>query len=200
MKSISNLRAIKKIPFLFWTLLCSLSIHIFLISHEIVSIGHKPAPPSEQPHLVVTLKENVSVLTDTHPHKAELKAQTPNSDSSTTTKESPASSHAVPERYYEAKELDTLPNAVNEIKPQLPLATNGTGVRGEVHLELFIDEHGAVTSLQILKSTNPTLFDQPVRNAFQTAIFNPGIKNSTSVKSHILIVVRFEQENFNDPN
>lgn len=190
-----KLSQFKSIPFLFWALILSIICHAILASYKITSTGREPLPPVNGQQLVLKLHSNEATISP-QSHKVEIKKQAQSTNLTSVKNEpSPPSPIAMPERYYEAKELDTLPTPIGAIEPKYPSVAQDAEVHGEVHLAIFIDEHGAVSSLQILQSTHPSLFDRQVMDAFQNAIFTPGIKNSIPVKSRIHIVIRFEQEN-----
>lgn len=95
------------------------------------------------------------------------------------------------DKYYEVRELDTVPMPLAKIEPIFPTTALADGATGIVQLEMFIDEKGQVESLRVMESTAPGIFDQAAIDAFAQQKFRPGIKNNAPVKTHLKLVVNF---------
>lgn len=106
---------------------------------------------------------------------------------------SPASA----DKYYEVRELDTIPIPLAKIEPKFPTDALADGVTGVVQLEMFVDETGQVESLRVVDSTSPGIFDQAAIDAFAQQKFQPGIKDNAPVKTHLKLVVNFGEHPHN---
>jgi TonB family protein len=103
-------------------------------------------------------------------------------------------------KYYEAKELDLLPNPIKKIEPRFPAEALKEGATGVVHLEMFIDENGRLELIRVLDTIKQDRFKNAAIEAFKDQKFNPGIKNGIPVKSHIKLIINFENSTQENPS
>lgn len=99
---------------------------------------------------------------------------------------------SIPNLYYEASELDTIPASKQTIEPHYPATALAGRISGEVRLEMLVDEQGTIQSLRVLESSPPGFFDQAAIDAFQDKKFEPGLRNGRPVKSRLKIMVYFD--------
>ncbi|MCX7830768.1 MAG: TonB family protein, partial [Acidobacteria bacterium] len=80
--------------------------------------------------------------------------------------------------------LDVKPNIVVDAKPDYPPLARQNKVEGRVYVKVNIDENGAVTSAEVLRSPDP---DYGVKEASIAAAkktkFSPAMKNGVRVKT-----------------
>jgi TonB family protein len=93
-------------------------------------------------------------------------------------------------KYYLVSELDDIPVILQEIdiNPQ-ELADYPEG--GMVTVEIWLDEYGSVTQVELLHSDLPSAFSATVVKAFSSANFTPSFKNGVAVRARAKLVVNF---------
>lgn len=98
----------------------------------------------------------------------------------------------MPERWYEAAELDRRAEPLTPVEPAYPpeLASLAAAP-ATVRLRLFIDERGTVRKLEIALPGPRPEFDEAAKRAWQGVRFSPAIKDGTTVKSQKLLELAF---------
>ena len=113
-----------------------------------------------------------------------------------TVKVESAATDAVPiatdTRYYTSSEIDRYPVPLRKVVPEHP--ATASGVAGIVTLQLSIDESGAVTAASVANADPSGVFDQAALAAFLPARFNPAQKDGRTVRSRILVKVKFASQ------
>jgi len=181
--------------FLAFTLLISGILHVLIIFLP----PSAPLPTPTISNANVTFQVSITPVTK----KLPLITQSANTENTTGSPKPPRPfqpsappsprqvSPAFADKYYEVRELDTVPMPLAKIEPIFPTAALADGVTGIVHLEMFVDEKGQIESLRVVESTAPGIFDQAAIDAFAQQKFQPGIKNNAPVKTHLKLVVNF---------
>lgn len=180
--------------FLAFTLLISGIVHALIIF----------LPPSAPLPTPIISNANVSFQVSITPITKKLPPITQSSTENTTASSKPPPTFppsalppplqvipAFADKYYEVRELDTIPMPLAKIEPIFPTAALADGATGVVQLEMFVDEKGQVESLRVVDSTAPGIFDQAAIDAFARQKFQPGIKDNAPVKTHLKLVVNF---------
>ena len=99
-----------------------------------------------------------------------------------------AASVPVARRYYRSRELDVVPGIRTRVHPEYPHMAH---VSGKVTIRLYIDEHGTVEHVGILRAEPPGHFEASARRAFLAARFTPGMKGGVPVKSQLTLQVDY---------
>lgn len=99
-----------------------------------------------------------------------------------------AASVPVAQRYYRSRELDVVPGIRTRVHPEYPHMAH---VSGKVTIRLYIDEHGTVEHVGILRAEPPGHFEASARRAFLAARFTPGMKGGVPVKSQLTLQVDY---------
>lgn len=127
--------------------------------------------------------------------EAETRFDTPPVDQSSTDKASkPAtdqSSFVLQDRYYEANELTSNSQPLEEIFPAIPIQEGSVAQVGFVRIKLLISGSGVVDRVEVLESNLGQPFQASVISAFQYAVFIPGEINGVQVKSQKILDVTF---------
>ncbi len=95
-------------------------------------------------------------------------------------------------QWYTAREVDVHPRALKEIRPTYPETARRQGIQGSVVLQLKIDQFGAVRDLEVIESDPPEVFDEVSLKAFESARFQPAMRDGRPVRSLVRIRVMFE--------
>jgi protein TonB len=91
--------------------------------------------------------------------------------------------------YYPAKQLDVYPQPLAEIRLQYPETAGRAD--GLLLMLLLIDEFGAVNEVSVIEADPPGIFEEAARAVFQAARFSPGVRQGRTVKSRVLIRVKY---------
>ncbi|HUJ85634.1 MAG TPA: TonB family protein [Burkholderiales bacterium] len=94
--------------------------------------------------------------------------------------------------YYRSTELDVRPGIMVRVEPQYPVEAARRGLSGQVVLDLYLSESGAVERVVAVKGNPPGVFDDAARRAFAAARFTPGMKDGRAVKVLLRLEVSFE--------
>lgn len=98
--------------------------------------------------------------------------------------------------YFPPAELDRKPEPVREVPltypSDLPLVK-----RGNVVLNLLIDENGKINKIIVETADAPGELAEVAARAFAGALFRPGLRDSQAVKSRLRIEVTFEGDQGN---
>ena len=90
--------------------------------------------------------------------------------------------------YFRAAELTERPAPLARVEPRFP---NGAPDTGRLKLRLYINEAGAVDTIDIIEAEPAGVFEEAAAQAFAAARFRPGHKDGSPVKSQIALEVRF---------
>lgn len=198
------------IPVMVWAIVISFFLHAMLI------FGIALAPQSTSNSVVKNLVFEVEIKTNTEGKHDPDDIKVGKSNLSIDAKQAASLKPSAPQlpisspeflpsislrpvaddKFYEAKELDVMPNPRTDVKLEYPKTTEAKGKGGKVNLELYIDENGDVLSLRVIQTTMPGLFDQSAVDAFKHQKFTPGIKGGIPVKSRVVIVVGFRDSEY----
>lgn len=98
----------------------------------------------------------------------------------------------VPERWYEAAELDRRAQPLSPVEPVYPPELAGlSAAPAKVRLRLFIDERGTVRKLEIAMAGPRPEFDEAAMRAWEGVRFSPAMKDGVTVKSQKLLELAF---------
>lgn len=86
--------------------------------------------------------------------------------------------------------LDRPPVPVRPIKPPYPEEARRAGIEGEVLVEVWVDEKGAVKRVKILKSAGYG-FDEAVVNTIKNTPFQPALVHGRPVAARTYFKVKF---------
>ncbi|HZP87376.1 MAG TPA: TonB family protein [Burkholderiales bacterium] len=96
--------------------------------------------------------------------------------------------------WYTAKDLDVYPTPRHDVRPRYPSDANGEDVVGEVTVELSIDESGHVHEIGVVAAEPPGRFENAALAAFEGIEFQPGMREGRSVRSRVLVKIRFNPD------
>lgn len=95
--------------------------------------------------------------------------------------------------YYNVSALDVKPEALVQDRPLYPDAAADAGVyKGQVKVELFIDEFGVVNDVRVVSADPPGYFEPAVLDYFRQKRFSPGQLHGLPVKTRGIVPVNFE--------
>jgi len=94
--------------------------------------------------------------------------------------------------YYPARQLDVYPALLQSIKLEYPRHAAQSRVSGKVLVMLLIDEAGLVNDISITEAEPAGYFENAVHAAFADARFFPARKDGRTVKSRVLIRVKYD--------
>lgn len=94
-------------------------------------------------------------------------------------------------RYYRTRELDVVPGIKTRVEPEYPDLARTSG---KVTIRLFIDEHGTVEHVAILRAEPAGLFEASAQRAFLAARFTPGMKAGVPVKTQLTLQVDYTHQ------
>lgn len=98
----------------------------------------------------------------------------------------------MPERWYEAADLDTRAQPLSPVELAYPAELAGmSAAPAKVRLRLFIDERGALRRLEVETSGPRPEFDEAAIRAWEAVRFSPAMKDGATVKSQKLLEVAF---------
>ncbi len=120
------------------------------------------------------------------------------SPSATAAKESQRSLVEIPAAvdlaYYSAREVDVLPRALRDIRPDYPTEADRRRLSGSVKLQIKLEADGRVSDIEVVKSTPEGMFDESALAAFRQARFSPAQRNGRPVRALIMIEVKYDYE------
>lgn len=85
--------------------------------------------------------------------------------------------------FYPANELDVRAMPLDWIEPVMPEGLPAEIQRGQVELEIRIDEFGVVDSVTVISADPPGWFDQAAISGFERARWQPAVRQGRFVKS-----------------
>lgn len=94
--------------------------------------------------------------------------------------------------YYNARDLDVQPRALQVIRPDYPGAADRQKLSGKVRLRLKLEADGRVTDVDVVSATPPGLFEESAIKAFRDARFSPAQKNGHPVRALVVIEVVYD--------
>ena len=94
--------------------------------------------------------------------------------------------------YYNARDLDIQPRALQVIRPDYPGAADRQKLSGKVRLQLKLETDGRVTDIDVVSATPPGLFEDSAIKAFRDARFAPAQKNGRPVRALVVIEVVYD--------
>ena len=94
--------------------------------------------------------------------------------------------------YYDARDLDVYPRALNEILPNYPAEADRQGMSGKVHLLLTLEADGRVSDIKVVSANPPGVFEESAVKAFRVMRFAPLQKNGRPVRAQVLIEVVYD--------
>jgi len=77
------------------------------------------------------------------------------------------------------------------VEPKYPPYEQGAGIEGFVHVELFVNEAGAVESANVLSWLGPKSFRDSTLSAVSRFEFQPPVKDGVSTSMWVKFMVRF---------
>jgi len=101
---------------------------------------------------------------------------------------------AVDLAYYSAREVDVLPRALREIRPDYPPEADHWRLSGSVKLQIKLEADGRVSDIEVVESTPEGMFDESALAAFRQARFSPAQRNGRPVRALIMIEVKYDYE------
>jgi len=156
--------------------------------------AESPRPSSERPRgtrLVPGSESQKQPLRTAPPERPALDAPpAPEADSALPSVEMPLLADPT---WYLARELDVYPRPAVAVRPTYPARALDEGVGGEVTLLLLVDERGEVHEASVVEAEPEGYFEESSLAAYQTTRFEPAQKDGRSVRSRILLRVRFEK-------
>lgn len=87
-------------------------------------------------------------------------------------------------------ELDRNPSVIKRGNLTYPTHLKRRGLEGEVKLLVQIDEQGKVKVLEVVSSTHPD-FAEPSKNAAESSIYEPPMRNGEPVRTQFYLPIRF---------
>ena len=82
------------------------------------------------------------------------------------------------------------PVPVRTVAPEYPVEMRRAGINGVVTVRVFIDEHGAVSSAEVVKSS-ATSFEQPAIAAVEKWKFKPATLDGKPVATKVIVPISF---------
>jgi protein TonB len=101
---------------------------------------------------------------------------------------------AVDLAYYSAREVDVLPRALRDIRPEYPSEADRRRLSGSVKLQIKLEADGRVSDIEVVESMPEGMFDESALAAFRQARFSPAQRNGRPVRARILIEVKYDYE------
>lgn len=101
---------------------------------------------------------------------------------------------AVDLAYYSAREVDVLPRALRDIRPDYPTEADRRRLSGSVKLQIKLEADGRVSDIEVVESTPKGMFDESALAAFRQARFSPAQRNGRPVRARIMIEVKYDYE------
>jgi periplasmic protein TonB len=122
----------------------------------------------------------------TPPNPAPAAAPTP-------TPPSPAPAAVDYNRVFEMNEVTRRPAPTNRVSPDVPSSFRRLGIRGDVEVSAIVDRTGTVTSVSVIKTSNPEL-NEPTMAAMRRWRFRPAEKDGRPVAVRVVVPFGFSVE------
>ena len=106
----------------------------------------------------------------------------------------PAKTAAV-KTWYDANEVDRMPEGVLTMQPVYPYRARRLTIEGYVQVKFLVDQNGETKELTIIKSEPEGVFEKSVEKTLARWRFKPGIKNGKPVATWVMTTIRFKLEN-----
>lgn len=97
--------------------------------------------------------------------------------------------------WYQARQVDVQPKALDRIEPAYPDEARRKGVEGTLKLRLRIDELGRVREAEVVEATPSGVFDAAALAAFGQARFQPALREGRPVRIEAYYRLDFKLEN-----
>jgi protein TonB len=97
-------------------------------------------------------------------------------------------------RDYAMGEVDQAPIPLSQLRPAYPQRAKRMRLNGAVDVRFLVDEHGAVSNVQIVAATPEGVFDDSVRKALAAWKFTPGVKGGAAVRTWFVTTIEFKFE------
>lgn len=104
---------------------------------------------------------------------------------------------AIEAYYYKSSELTDQPYPLNPSTPEYPPRAIANNTDGWVRLLIKIEENGEVAGVEVLESFPVGEFEEAAIANFRFTKFSPGIRDGKSVKSRIILKVKFSIDELN---
>lgn len=88
------------------------------------------------------------------------------------------------------RELDNVPRATFQARPNYPYTLRNQGISGEVVVDFLVDEQGQVSDVRVVRSSNSE-FERPTVLAVQKWRFEPGKRQGRAVRFRMSQAVTF---------
>jgi hypothetical protein len=86
-------------------------------------------------------------------------------------------------RWFRPAEVDRTAQPTDFITPTFPDATGPGGYIGKLHVDIYVDEKGAVDHVDVVATSLPPVFAERATEAFMRAKFEPARRFGRAVKS-----------------
>jgi protein TonB len=96
--------------------------------------------------------------------------------------------------WYQVRQLDVFPRPLSAVRPAYPDQGAQAAAKGEVTLELLIDENGRVHAADVVRAIPEGYFEAAAISAFQAVRFAPGQRDGRPVRSRVVVKVVFSPE------
>jgi periplasmic protein TonB len=101
---------------------------------------------------------------------------------------------AVDLAYYSAREVDVLPRALGDIRPDYPPEADRRRQSGSVKLQIKLEADGRVSDIEVVEANPPGMFEDSALAAFRQARFSPAQRNGRPVRARVVIEVKYDYE------
>jgi len=152
------------------------------VPQELEQIKEPPPPP--KPKLPVEIKEA------TEEESSEEEEEVPIAPT-TEFNELEAPPPPKVEETYEFYAVEIKPQVLQKVEPPYPDIARKAGIEGKVYVKVLVDTLGNVTTVQVLKSSNP-IFEQPAIEAAKKWKFKPGYQRDRPVRVWVAIPFIFK--------
>lgn len=97
-------------------------------------------------------------------------------------------------KIFDLSQLDQIPQATIQVKPQYPFEMRRAGISGEVVVDFIVDTNGDVRNAYAASSTQRD-FEQAAVTAVSKWKFRPGIRGGRPVNTHMQVPIVFSLNN-----
>ncbi len=95
-------------------------------------------------------------------------------------------------RFYEVGDLDQPPRPLVKMPPVYPYKAKRLEIEGYVKVKFLVDDHGAVSRVEVLEAQPRGVFEKSVLKVLPTWRFSPGRLDGEPVASWVVTTIRFE--------